>query len=154
MIDCNSSIPRRVVTHWRRFSSGLWRVPEGDIDAAYCAETFPKVKVFTHESHWYTNCGGHFSGPIHAEKDCYQLIPADDYRGPEPRRYTYEGREAAYKGRGFRLGPKVQFVASDPTVEEWRHLLQVLYDDGSMFASRSTYPEFLANRLDICTATV
>jgi len=143
-----ASTPERVITNWRRFSSGLWRVPEGDISAAYCAESFPKVKVFTHEGRLFANCGGHFSGPIHAEKDCYQLLPADEYRGPEPRRYTYEGREAAYKGRVFRLGPKVQFIASDPTVEEWRHLIQVLYADGGMFASRCTYTEFLANRLD------
>jgi hypothetical protein len=26
--------PERVVTDWRRFSCGLWRVPEGDIAAA------------------------------------------------------------------------------------------------------------------------
>ena len=43
--------------HWRRFSSGLWRVPEGDIAAAYCADTFPKIKVFTHEGRLFTNCG-------------------------------------------------------------------------------------------------
>ncbi len=140
--------PERVVTNWRRFSSGLWRVPEGDISAAYCAETFPKVKVFTHEGRLFTNCGGHFSGPIHGEKDCYRLLPADEYCGPEPRQYTYEGREAAYKGKVLRLGPKVVFVASDPTVEEWRRLLRVLFADGGMFAKGCTYSEFLANRFD------
>jgi hypothetical protein len=31
------TFPERIVVHWRRFSSGLWRVPEGDIQAAYCA---------------------------------------------------------------------------------------------------------------------
>ena len=105
-------LPERIVTNWRRFSSGLWRVPEGDISAAYCAETFPKVQVFMHEGRMFTNCGGHFAGPIHGEKDCYRLIPTDEYRGPQPRRYTYEGREAAYKGQVFRLGPKSVAVAS------------------------------------------
>jgi hypothetical protein len=33
--------PVRIVTHWRRFSSGLWRVPEGDIAAAYSASILP-----------------------------------------------------------------------------------------------------------------
>jgi hypothetical protein len=140
--------PERVVTNWRRFSSGLWRVPEGDISAAYCAETFPKVRVFNHEGRLYTNCGGHYSGPIHGEKDCYRLIPTDEYSGPEPRQYTYEGREAAHKGNVLRLGPKVVFVASDPTIEEWRRLLRVLYADGGMFAKGCTYSEFLANRFD------
>ena len=140
-------LPPRLVTHWRRLSSGLWRVPEGDIQAAYCAETFPKVKVFTHAGRLFTNCGGHSSGPIRAAADCYPLIPADEYRGPEPRRYTYEGCEAAYKGNAFKLGPKVVFEASDPTVEEWRHLFRVLYADGGMFAHGVSYLEFLDQRL-------
>ena len=41
-------LPPRVVTEWRRFSSGLWRVPEGDIHVAYSVDAFPKLKVFTH----------------------------------------------------------------------------------------------------------
>lgn len=61
--------PDKVVTHWRRFSSGLWRVPEGDISAAYSAESFPKIKVFTHEGKLFTNGGGHFSGPVAAGAD-------------------------------------------------------------------------------------
>src|SRR3954469_23537035 len=64
----------KVVTGWRRFSSGLWRVPEGDIQSAYCADTFPKVKIFTHDGHPFANYGGHFSGPIAAGADCYPLI--------------------------------------------------------------------------------
>ena len=138
--------PERVITNWRRFSSGLWRVPEGDISAAYSAEIFPKLRVFSHEGRLFTNCGGHFCGSFHAEMGCYRLIPADEYSGPEPHQYTYEGREAAYKGQVFRLGPKVEFVTSDPTVDDWRHLLRVLYADGGMFASRCTYLEFLDQR--------
>ena len=140
-------LPPRVVTHWRRFSSGLWRGPEGDIQAAYCADTFPKLKVFTHNGRLFANCGVHFSGPIRAAANCYLLIPADEYRGPEPRRYTYEGREAAYRDEVFMLGAKVVFEASDPTVDEWRRLFRVLYADGGMFAHGVTYLEFLDQRL-------
>lgn len=140
-------LPPRVVTHWRRFSSGLWRVPEGDIQAAYCADTFPKVKVFTHDGRWFANCGGHFSGPVLGTMDCYPLVHADEYHGPEPRRYSYEGREATYQGEAFKLGPKVIFEASDPTVDEWRRLFRVLYADGGMFAHGVTYLEFLDQRL-------
>src|SRR5213076_2853885 len=76
----------------------------------------------------------------------YPLIPDGEYRGPESRQYTYEGREAAYRSEVFRLGPKVVFKASDPTVEEWRRLLRVHYADGGMFTARFTYVEFLGQR--------
>lgn len=135
--------PDNIVTHWRRFSSGLWRVPEGDISAGYCAESFPKIKVFTHEGKLFTNGGGHFSGPVAAGADCYLLIPANEYRGPEPRRYTYEGREACFRGEVFKLGPKVVFVATDASVEEWRQLFRAMYADGGWFARHSNYGSFL-----------
>lgn len=142
-----AQLPDRIVIDWRRLSSGLWSVPEGDIQAAYCADTFPKIKVFMHEGRLFTNCGGHFSGAIRAAADCYPLIPTDEYRGPEPKQYTYEGREAAYQGQVFKLGRKVVFEASDPTVDEWRRLLRVLYAEGGMFAHGVTYLEFLDQRL-------
>jgi hypothetical protein len=135
--------PDNIVTHWRRFSSGLWRVPEGDISAAYSAESFPKIKVFTHEGKLFTNGGGHFSGPVAAGADCYLLIPANEYRGPEPRRYTNEGREACFRGEVFKLGPKVVFVATDANIEEWRQLFRVMYADGGWFARHSNYGLFL-----------
>jgi hypothetical protein len=52
-----------------------------------------------------------------------------------------------YKGERWRLGPKVIFESSDPTVEEWISLLRVLYADGGMFAHGVTYREFLTQRL-------
>jgi hypothetical protein len=148
MSDRTNSIPTRIEVHWRRFSSGLWRVPEGDVSAAYCADTFPKVKVFTHEGRLYTNCGSCYSMWVHTQVDAYPLIPVDEYTGPEPRHFSYEGREAKYGGRVFRLGPKMVFVASDPSVEEWRRLARVLYADGGKCASECTYHQFLAERFD------
>jgi hypothetical protein len=141
-----SAWPDSVTVNWRRLSHGLWRVPEGDIHAAYSAESFPRIAVFSHEGRLFTNCGVHFCGAVHAEADCYALIPGGEYRGPEQRQYTYEGREAAYRGEVFRLGPKVVFKTSDPTVEEWRRLLRVHYADGGMFAAGCTYIEFLDQR--------
>ena len=141
-----SAFPERVVVHWRRFSSGLWRAPEGDIQAAYCADTFPKVKVFMHEGRFFTNCGCHFSGAVRAAADCFPLVLADEYRGPEPKQFTYEGREA-YQGQVFKLGRKVVFEASDPTIEEWQRLFRVLFADGGMFAHGVTYREFLEQRV-------
>jgi len=46
----------------------------------------------------------------------------------------------------FRLGPKVVFKATDPTVEEWAQLFRALYADGGMFAARLTYLDFLNQR--------
>jgi hypothetical protein len=122
--------PEKVVADWRRFSSGLWRVSEGDIQAAYSAEIFPNVKVFTHNGVILTYGGGFFSEPVAAAANCYPLIPADEYRGPEPCRYTYEACEACYRGEVFKLGPKIVFVATDATVDEWRGLLRSVYADG------------------------
>jgi len=64
----------RIITNWRRFSSGLWRVPEGDIAAAYSANSMPKVSVFVHEGRWFTNGGCAFSKWLHAEVDCYPKL--------------------------------------------------------------------------------
>ena len=141
-----SAWPDSVTVNWRRLSHGLWRVPEGDIHAAYSAESFPRIAVFSHEGRLFTTCGVHFCGAVHAEADCYALIPGGEYRGPEQRQYTYEGREAAYRGEVFRLGPKVVFKTSDPTVGEWRRLLRVHYADGGLFAAGRTYLEFLDQR--------
>ena len=141
-----STWPDCVTVNWRRLSSGLWRVPEGDIHAAYSAESFPRIAVFAHEGRLFTSCGFHYHTPIHAEAACHPLIPPDEYRGPEPRQYTYEGREAAYKGEVFRLGPKVVFESTDPTVEEWAQLFRALYADSGMFAARLTYLDFLNQR--------
>ena len=140
--------PARIVTHWRRFSGGLWRVPEGDIAAAYCADTFPKINVFTHEGRWFTNCGCHYSKFFESEADGYPLIVPDEYSGAENVPYSYEGREAIYKGKAFKLGAKVLFVASDPTLAEWRHWARVLYADGGWFAAHCTYTEFIGTRFD------
>ncbi len=142
--------PESVVTSWRRFSSGLWRIPEGDISAAYCAESFPKIKVFTHEGGLFANCGGHFSGPVAAGADCYPLILPDDYRGPEPRRYTYEGRDARCQGKAFKLGPKAVFLATDATVDEWRLLFRAMYADGGWFARQASYGLFLDEDHPMC----
>jgi hypothetical protein len=142
--------PEKITVHWQRFSSGLWRVPKGDISAAYCAESFPKIKVFIHEGGVFANCGGHFSGPVAAEADCYPLILPGDYCGPEPRRFTYEGRPALHQGNAVILGPKVMFAATDATVDEWRLLFRAMYADGGWFARQSNYGLFLHEDHPMC----
>lgn len=141
-----AALPERIITNWRRFSMGLWRVPRGDINNAYSASTMPKVSVFTHAGRLFTNGGSSFSKSVHTEVNAFPLIPADEYQGAESVPYSYEGREVTYKGKPFRLGAKVLFVSSDPTIEEWRRLLRSLFADGGLFASGCTYPEFLTGR--------
>lgn len=138
--------PPRVVAHWRRFSSGLWRVPRGDIDDAYSADRMPRVKVFTHDGRLFTNTGCVYSKRFHSEVDGYLLIPADEYYGPESIPYSYAGNAAVYQGKQFRLGAKTVFVPSDPSVNEWRQLLRATFADGGIFASGCTYPVFLTER--------
>jgi hypothetical protein len=137
-------LPDEIKADWRRFSCGLWRVPEGDIAAAYCADTFPQLKVFTHEGRLFTNGGCRHAGLFDSSADCYPLVPAEDYEGPEPARFTWEGREARFQGRAYKLGRKVRFVASAPPVEDCRRLLRVMYVDGGWFARFGTYGQFLA----------
>ena len=145
-MNTTTSEPLPIVTHWCRFSSGLWRVPEGDISAAYSADTMPKVSVFVHEGRWFTNGGACHSKWVHTEVHAYPLIPIDEYQGPESVPYSYEGQKVTHKGNPFRLGAKTSFAASDPTVEEWRCLLRSLFADGGYFASGCDYPEFLTER--------
>ncbi|MGH7951873.1 MAG: hypothetical protein ACREFE_08140, partial [Limisphaerales bacterium] len=102
--------------------------------------------VFTHEGRLFTNCGCNYSKSFETEANCYPLIPADEYHGADSVPCSYEGREAAYRGKVFRLGAKILFVSSDPTIDEWRHLLRVIYADGGYFASNCTHGGFLANR--------
>lgn len=134
----------RIVTNWRRFSMGLWRVPSGDINDAYSAETMPKVRAFIHDGRWFTNGGTCHSRLIHSEVDAYRLIPVDEYHGVETVPYSYEGRQVTCQKKTFRLGAKVIFVTSDPTVDEWRRLLRSIFGDGGWFVAGCTYPEFLS----------
>jgi hypothetical protein len=137
----------RIVTSWRRFSCGLWRVPQGDISEAYSAEIMPRVKVFTHDGRPYTSGGG-CSKWVMAEADAYPLIHSDEYQGPDNAPYSYEGRTVTHRGKSYRLGPKTLFVSTDPTIEEWCHLCRVLYADGGYFASGCTYTEFVDGRFN------
>src|SRR4051812_11649229 len=99
--------PARIITHWKRFACGLWRLPRGDIAVAYCADIFPKLKVFTHEGRLFTSAGNCFTGVVQTTSCCYALITPHEYTGPQSVRYSYEGKEGQYSGRKWRLGPKI-----------------------------------------------
>lgn len=136
--------PEAVTLAWRRFSCGLWRVPEGDISEAYSASIMPQVRVFKHDGCLFTNGGCCRSTAVMTSVNAFPLILPTDYQGPDSVPYSYEGREVRYQSKAFRLGPKVIFHSTDPTVEEWRHLFRVLYADGGYFARQENYGLFLA----------
>ena|SRR5579863_3521433 len=131
---------KEIVVEASRLSMGLWGDKEGDIQAAYCADTFPtKIKTFAHGGHLFTNCGG----CIEDAMNCHPLIPAAVYAGPQPRPHTYEGQEAVHKGQAVRLGPQVKFIARDRSPDEWANLLRRQYAHGGYFAAGKTYGEVL-----------
>ena len=135
--------PEQVIVDWRRFSCGLWREAEGDIRAACRLEDFPKAHTFKHEGQLYVPCGMIFRGSLGAEAWCHPIIRPEDYRGPEPEERGYEGRAVSVNRETFRLGPKVVFKSSEPSVAEWRSHLKILYTDGGLFAAKPTYAAFL-----------
>jgi hypothetical protein len=112
--------PERMEVDWRRFSSGIWREPVGDIWAASDLEALPKAWTFKHDGVLYVPCGMSFSGSMRAEADCFPIIRPGDYRGPEPTQYSYEGRHVTVKSQPFRLGPKVVLKSSTPKAASLR----------------------------------
>src|SRR4051812_37078364 len=49
--------PDEIFVEPSRLATGIWGEREGDIAAAYCADTFPKIKTFSHEGQLYVNTG-------------------------------------------------------------------------------------------------
>lgn len=130
--------PQEVIVEPSRLASSVWGDDEGDIYAAYCADTFPKIKTFVHEGHLYTNgcCSDGFAS-------CYPLIPKDQYNGASQVLYSYEGESVKYKGQSFRLGPKIKFASRERTLQEETDLLRRKYAYGGYFAAGKTYREVL-----------
>ena len=135
--------PERILTDWRRFSCGLWRIPEGDIAGAYCADTFPRLKAFSEGGQLFTNCGACYRSLL-VEANCYPLLALDGSPLPKERPFSYEGLVGSYQRREVILGPKVIFASLEPTIEEWRTHLQVQYADGGCFADHKNYGDYLA----------
>jgi hypothetical protein len=133
--------PNEITVEPSRLAMDIWGEPEGDIAAAYCADTFPKMKVFTHDGQLFANLGGLAEESIGA----YPLIFPQDYSGPEPRQYTYEGRTGTYKGTQYKLGPKIIFTVRERTIEEWSELHRRMYAHGGYFAAGKTYAQVLLN---------
>jgi len=135
--------PSEILVEPARLASGLWGFPEGDINAAYCADTFPKIRTFVHEGRLFTNCGGSCDS-----MNCYPLIPTEQYTGPESMPYSYQGKTVAYKGRRYRLGPKVAFTVRERSLAEETDLLRRQYAYGGGFATGKTYRRMLLDFLD------
>lgn len=135
--DSRPPWPEEIIVEPLRLEIGIWGYPEGDISAAYCADTFPKVKTFRHDGQEFTNLGGSGSSVT-----CYPLLAADG-NSPEEIPYSYEGREVVYQGQKYRLGRKVKFTIRERTLPEGVDYLRRLYAYGGYFAAGKTYAEVL-----------
>jgi len=128
-----------------RLDSGCFGEPPGDIYAAYSADQFSagKVKVFQYDGKLWTSGGGMYAfSRNHAH--CYTLIPLEEYHGPLERvPYSCEGTLVKFKGRQYRLGPRVDFKGADRSVDEHRAHLRRKYEHGGVFTSGKTYHELL-----------
>jgi len=132
------SWPKRVIVEPFRLSWGLWGESKGDISAAYCADTFPKIRTFTHEGWLFATLA------MSADSaDGYPLIPEAEYNGLGRKKYSHEGRTAIWKKQKFRLGPKVTFMIRERTCDEWIDLMRRQYAHGGAFASGKSYREVL-----------
>jgi hypothetical protein len=135
------SFSDRKVTAWRRFAPGLWRMQEGDISKAYCAHTFPRLRVFREDGQFYANCGMSHCG-MRTEAACYPLFP-EAARPFEKEPHSYQGQSGYLEDAVWWLGPMVTFVSDEPTVGECTALLRVQFADAGSFAHHATYTEFL-----------
>lgn len=127
LLSCSIKPPTfkgQIVTRWRRFSSGLWRVPEDDISAAYRADIFPKLKTFVEGGQFYTTMGIAY-GRRPTEAMCHPLLPVGSAEVPT-KAYSSEGKVGIFKGTSWILGPQVTFVAEDPPVAEWQHVFRAM----------------------------
>jgi hypothetical protein len=132
-----------------RLDSGVFTGKEGDISNAYACEKLAqgvykpgvRVKTFTHDGKlWTSGAGG--GGWDALVYHCYQLIPIEQYNGPDSAPYSYEGLVVSKDQQQFRLGPKVKFVGVR-TVEEHRRFLRCMYKNGGYFNSGRTYHQLL-----------
>ena len=128
---------------WQRLACGLWRVPQGDIAAAYSAHCLPNVRTFVHDGTLFTTTALVHRFALRTEARCHPLVLPDRYDGPPRGERGYEGMEVLHRKVPFRLGPETVFVSSDPTAMEWRHHLRAVYADAGRRVEPPCYRDFL-----------
>lgn len=135
--------PEEIIVEPSRLASGIWGEEQGDISAAYCADTLPKVQAFAHQGQLYINCGG-----PNEFIDGYPLLPPEHSNPTLKKPYSHEGMAVNYEKRPFALGQKIIFKARPRTVEEEVSLLRRQYAYGGYFVAGKTYQEMLLEFLD------
>lgn len=130
--------PEQIIVEPSRLAMGLWGDGEGDISAAYCAETFPTIRTFVHDGQRFTNLGG-----TECSMHCHPLLLPEEYKGTGKQPYSRESETVTYEKRTFVLGQKIIFASRPLTVDEEISLLQRKYAYGGHFVSGKTYQEML-----------
>jgi hypothetical protein len=133
--------PEEIIVEPARLDSGAFGGQEGDISAAYCADTLPKVSTFLHDGQRFANCGG-----SEYTVYCYPLLSPSE--GTEKKPYSHEGEAVKFGKLSFTLGPKIKFTARPRTIQEATCLLRRMYAHGGLFASGKTYREMLLEFLE------
>lgn len=130
--------PERIIVEPARLAMGIWGYAEGDICAAYCADTLPKAKAFVHDGRLFVNTGGS-DRAVYG----YPLLSPEEFNDRGKQAYSYEGREVTYQKRKFILGPKVEFASRPLKMDEAVTLLRRMYAHGGYFVSGRTYLQML-----------
>ena len=122
-----------------RFHSDNFGYKEGDVCAAYSADVYPKIRTpFKHDGKLFTAgnyCNNRNNGYY---ADCYELTEvekgtADGSKIP----YSYENKIVQWKGKTFRLGPKIEFRSRPETEAEIKLRCRRQYAHGGWFASQA-----------------
>src|SRR5690348_13379682 len=120
----------RIEVDWRRFESGLWECKEGDITSAYSADKKDNIRTpFQHGGKTYTTMNNHHCALGGRNiSHCHELLPYVEGEH-EKVPYSSEGQVVKWKGKQYRLGPKVEFIATERTVNEWQKHIRAMYQN-------------------------
>jgi hypothetical protein len=135
--------PEEIIVEPARLDLGVFGGQEGDISAAYCADTLPKVSTFLHDGQRFANCGGSENSVC-----CYPLLSPGDGTATKKKPYSHEGETVKLGKQSFTLGPQVKFTARPRTIQEETSLLRRMYAHGGYFVAGKTYREMLLEFLE------
>lgn len=108
--------PKGVPVHYAapgRFTTGQWGVAQGDIDAAYSAQSFESdkgaagVKTFEFDGRTWTTVALTSVGPFTVQAEAFEVV-AGKGKPFKPGK-GYEGVEVSVRGKRMRLGKKAYF---------------------------------------------
>jgi len=143
----NTQKNHTVTVEPERLASGLWGLPQGDINRSYSGHSYLEHKKarppFHHIAHVYIAMSV-ISNSFHREATAYPIMNPNTSQ-MEKLPYCYTGEKISYKGKSFILGHAVVFSQRPLTIDEKIELLRRRFAYGGMFAIEAgTYNNYLA----------